>query len=166
MRIAEAMAQELAQEAKSTRTLLERLPDGQFGWKPHEKSMTMGHLASHIGESLGWAKSIIETDELSFNVAEYKPVIAENVEEALKLFDEQLTQALGALDGVSDDHMMANWKMVMDGQTVFDMPRLAVVRGMILNHLYHHRGQLTVYARMHDVPLPAIYGPSADEQQM
>ncbi|HOD48843.1 MAG TPA: DinB family protein [Candidatus Hydrogenedentes bacterium] len=164
MRIAEAMAQEMAQEAKGTRRLLERLPADLFGWKPHEKSMPLGHLASHLADCLGYAPPIITMDELQFNPEEYKPVIAESAAGLLQMFDKHLEEALGALDGVSDQHMMKNWKMVMGGKPIIDLPRYAVLRSMVLNHHYHHRGQLAVYARMNNVPLPAIYGPSADER--
>ncbi len=165
MRIAEAMAQEMAQEARGTRRLLERLPEDQFGWAPHEKSMTLGRLASHVAECVGYTVPIITTDSLRLNPDDYKPALAGSVAELLHSFDQDLEQALGALDGVPDQHMMAEWKMLMGERTVIDLPRYAVMRGMVLNHLIHHRGQLAVYARLQNVPLPSLYGPSADEKQ-
>jgi uncharacterized damage-inducible protein DinB len=165
MRIAEAMAQEMAREAKSTRKLLERLPEDQFGWSPHEKSMPLGRLASHVAECFGYTAPIITTDKLQLNPDDYKPVVAGNVAELLQAFDRDLEQALSALDGVPDQHIMAGWKLLMGERVVIDLPRYAVMRTMVLNHHVHHRGQLAVYARMLDVPLPSIYGPSADEKQ-
>ena len=165
MRIAEPMAQEMAQEAKNTRRLLERLPEDQFGWAPHEKSMTLGRLASHVAECFGYTVPIITTDSLQLNPDDYKPAVAASVAELLHAFDKDLEQALGVLDGVPDQHMMIAWKMQMGERTVIDLPRYAVMRGMVLNHHVHHRGQLAVYARLRNVPLPSLYGPSADEKQ-
>lgn len=165
MRIAEAMTQEMAQEAKSTRKLLERLPEDQFGWNPHEKSMTLGRLASHVAECFGYTAPIITTEKLQLNPDGHKPVVAGNVAELLQAFDKDLEEALSALDGVPDQHMMAGWKLLTGERVVIDLPRYAVMRTMVLNHHFHHRGQLAVYARMLNVPLPSIYGPSADEKQ-
>ena len=163
MRIAEAMAQEMAQEAKGTRKLLERLPEDQFNWTPHEKSMTLGRLALHVAECPGYTLPIITTDSMQLEHETDKPALVESVAELLKVFDKDLEQALDALDGVPDTHMMAGWKMLMGEQVILDLPRHAAMRGVVLNHLIHHRGQLTVYARQCNVPLPALYGPSADE---
>ena len=138
MRIAEAMAQEMAREAKSTRKLLERLPEDQFGWSPHEKSMPLGRLASHVAECFGYTAPIITTDKLQLNPDDYKPVVAGNVAELLQAFDRDLEQALSALDGVPDQHIMAGWKLLMGERVVIDLPRYAVMRTMVLNHHVHH----------------------------
>ncbi len=164
MAIAEAFAMELQQEAAATRRILERVPAEHFAWQPHEKSMSMIRLASHIVETPGWLKSIVEADELSFNMAEYVPYEAESVAALVAKFDENVAEALAELGGKDDAYMMALWRMKIDGNLVFELPRVAVARGFGLNHLYHHRGQLTVLFRLKDVPVPAIYGPSADEE--
>jgi uncharacterized damage-inducible protein DinB len=125
--------------------------------------MTLGRLASHVAECFGYTLPIITTDSMQLDPDNYKPAVAESVAEILQVFDKDLEQALDALDGVPDKHMMAGWKMLMGEQVILDLPRYAAMRGVVLNHLIHHRGQLTVYARQCNVPLPALYGPSADE---
>ena len=162
--IAGPMAAELKHEAVATRKCIERAPDDKLGWKPHDRSMTMGRLASHIVELVGWAKDILDTDHLNLDSGDFKPFSAETNAELLSAFDANLARSIEALEGATDERMMGNWKMTMGEKVVFDMPRASVMRSMVLNHVVHHRAQLSVFLRLNDIPVPAIYGPSADEQ--
>jgi uncharacterized damage-inducible protein DinB len=156
--------EEFTQESAQTRRLLERVPDAHWDWKPHEKSMSMGALASHIAENPGWVGVTLEMDEMDPVAMEYQPYVGANIAEVLELFDAKTAEALAAMKGATDEQLMGIWRMKMDGELKFEMPRIAVLRLFILSHTAHHRGQLTVYLRIHDVPLPSIYGPTADEQ--
>ncbi|MCC6797242.1 MAG: damage-inducible protein DinB [Candidatus Hydrogenedentes bacterium] len=167
MNIIDALIQELQQESATTRKVLERVPTENFGWKPHEKSMAMGQLASHLVENLSWAEGTMKEDVWIMDMATYKPYVAVNTQELLAKFDEDLPKAIDAMKGASNEHMMKMWAMkTPDGNTIFSMPRVVVIRSFVLNHTYHHRGQLTVYLRLKDIPLPQVYGPTADETQM
>lgn len=163
MKLADVFAMELNHEAQGTRRALERVPEDKFDWQPHEKSMTMGRLASHIAEVPGWLPTIIDQDSFDMDPA-MSPFIATNRADLLKNFDEGLKQGLESLKKASDEHLMKNWKMVVDGNEMINMPRAAVIRAWVLSHQYHHRGQLTVYLRLNGVPVPSLYGPSADEE--
>jgi len=165
--IRDALLPEFDQEMVSTRKVLERCPDDKFGWKPHPKSFSMGSLATHIANLCGWAADTIEKD--SFDVAPpgappYKEDPAASRQELLDKFDKNSAAARAAISGASDEHFAKTWSLLAGGQTLFSMPRIACVRSFVMNHLIHHRAQLGVYLRLNDVPLPAIYGPSADEQ--
>lgn len=164
MKLADPFVQELDNEVKATRKCLERVPEDKFAWKPHEKSMTLGRLASHVAESLGWGVSTLESEEFAFTSGQFQAFTATNRDELLKTFDDNVAKLKRELGEASNEHLMHNWVMKMDGQTIIDMPRAAVIRSWVLNHLIHHRGQLSVYLRLIDVPVPSIYGPSADEQ--
>ena len=166
MGIVEPIISELAEEGGKTRLLLELIPEDAFSFKPHEKSMTMIQLGSHLAEILDWIVPTIQVDELSFNPAEYVPYIAESKEELLNAFDEKQAIVIDLLAVQADEHMNQNWKMMIGDHEVFNMPRTAVIRVMMLNHSIHHRGQLTVYLRLNDVPLPPLYGPTADNPMM
>ena len=166
MAMIEPIIMEFSSEAATTRKLLERMPEDKFAWKPHDKSMTLGLLGSHIVETSTWLRPILEQDEMQFDTESYVPVVYETVAELLDAFDKRMAEAVEVMQGQSDEHLMATWRMVVNGQPMFEMPRIAVIRGMILNHTVHHRGQLSVYLRLNDVPLPSIYGPSADEPGM
>ncbi len=163
MAINQAFLGELQHENNNTKRLLERVPDEKLGWKPHDKSMSMGQLASHIAEMGTWIQTTLTQPELDFSTGDYKPFHGSSMEEIIKTHDEKMALAMEAIQAASDEVMMTPWKMRNGDQIILDMPRAAVLRGTILNHLYHHRGQLTVYLRMNDIPLPAMYGPSADE---
>jgi uncharacterized damage-inducible protein DinB len=169
MTIGQSMLPEFDQEMQSTRKVLERVPDEKWNWKPHEKSGTLGWYAWHICTLPGWATMTINTENLDIAPKDGKGFDmpkAENAKAALTQFDKDAAEARVALEKVSDADMMANWSLLMGGQNIFTMPRVAVLRGMVMNHLIHHRGQLTVYFRMLDIPVPGLYGPSADEGQM
>ncbi|MBX7044500.1 MAG: DinB family protein [Ignavibacteria bacterium] len=167
MQLNEGLIAELQHEAVSTRKMLERVPADKFGWKPHEKSMTLGRLASHIAEIPGWTNETINQDVLDFAKMEYKPFEPNSAEELVKFFDDKLASALDTLkNNATDENLMGMWTM-KNGETVYmTMPRIAVMRGFVLSHLIHHRAQLGVYLRLLDVPVPSSYGPSADEGQM
>jgi len=160
MSLAEAFAAELKEESTRTRSLLELIPDDHFDWRPHPKSMTVGALGSHLAEILTWMGPTLDQEELALDG--YKSVPRKNREEILAAFEGHLATGLKVLQGRSDDHLAQVWRLKAGGKVLIAMPRSAVIRFMVLNHTAHHRGQLTVYLRMKDIPLPAIYGPSAD----
>jgi uncharacterized damage-inducible protein DinB len=167
MRISDTMLPEVEQEMAQTRKTLARVPDDKFSYKPHEKSMTMGALALHIAMMADWGADTLTSD--NFDVAPvggsaYVMPTANNSAELLALFDTSVAKLKKNLAATENDAMMQPWSLLQGGNPIFTMPRAAVMRAMILNHLVHHRGQLTVYLRMCDVPVPALYGPSADEK--
>lgn len=162
MSIIDGMIQELQWESANTRRVLERVPEDMLGWKPHAKSMSMGQLASHIAESVGWASLTVETEELDLP-KNWVPFVATSSAELMEKFDSSLATSLQAMEGCSDDFMQVEWRLLMGGQLMLQMPRTQVMRSMVLNHIVHHRAQLGVYLRLNDIPVPAIYGPSADE---
>ena len=162
MSIAEPMAMELEQEAAGTRRILDCIPEDKFGWKPHDKSMTFGQLASHLAEALTWINPTLDMPEFVMDPEQYKPYQAADKAELLAAFDKNLAQAVAALKAASDETMIGTWRMVCAGEPKFEMPRVAVIRMMIMNHAIHHRAQLGVYLRLNDVPVPKTYGPTAD----
>lgn len=164
--IASALIAELEHESKTTRTCLERVPADKFDWTPHEKSMTFGRLASHIAEMVGWTGPTLQYPELDFAKMDYKPFEPKTSEELLEYFDKNVAEAVDVLRNTTDDIFMENWTM-RNGETVyFTLPKVAVMRSFVMNHIVHHRGQLSVYLRLSDIAVPSIYGPSADEGQM
>jgi len=165
-RIATAFLAELENEAKVTRTCLERVPADKFDWKPHEKSMTFGRLASHVAEMFGWTESTVKHDVLDFATMEYTPFEPKTTEELVAFFDDHISKAKAALAETSDEAFMKDWTMRNGEQVYFTMPKVAVMRSFVMNHIIHHRGQLSVYLRLNDIPVPALYGPSADEGKM
>jgi uncharacterized damage-inducible protein DinB len=166
MSLSDTFAGELQHEATSTRKCLERITEATFDWKPHEKSMTMLRLAAHIAEMFGWVKDTVEKPELNFAGMDYKPFAPKTTAELIEFLDKNIGEAIESLKDVSDETMLGNWKM-RDGEKIYiDMPRIAALRGFVLKHLVHHRGQLSVYLRLNDIPIPEIYGPSADEGAM
>lgn len=165
--IAQSLLPEFDQEMKVTRKVLERVPFEHAEYQPHEKSMSMAKLASHIADMTGWLTATIQHDDLDLappDGPKWEPFAATSSEQLLSAFDANAAAARAALAGCSDEAMMATWSLKMGGAALMSMPRIACIRGMILNHIIHHRGQLSVYLRLKDVPVPAIYGPSADEQ--
>ncbi len=164
MTLAEAMTAEFRQEAVGTRKMLERAPEDQFAWQPHEKSMPLGRLAGHIAENPSWADTIIGTTELDFAESDYKPFLPESTAELLTEYDQRVAAFEKAMQGVSDEDMLVRWTMKHGDRVISQLPRIAAIRGFILSHTYHHRGQLSVYLRLLGVPVPGVYGPTADDQ--
>lgn len=166
MPIAQMILPELDQEVEATRRMLGRVPEDRLGWRPHEKSMTLGRLASHIGEVPGWTQAVLGQDE--FDVAppgesDYEAADLESVREILTLLDDNATAAREAIAATEDTEFMRSWTLKKGGEEVFTAPKGGVLRSMVLNHLIHHRGQLTVYLRLTGAPVPQTYGPTADE---
>lgn len=162
MTLSQRLAPEFDREIKTTRKLLERVPMDKFTWAPHEKSMQLGRLASHIAEMPSWVTGTVQLEFMDID-ANYKPWIAASRDELLSKFDSYAAEAGKALSGVSDEDLGKGWALRMGGQELFAAPREEVIRTLVLNHIIHHRGQLSVYLRLLDVPVPSIYGPSADE---
>jgi uncharacterized damage-inducible protein DinB len=163
MNLIDPVLSELAHEAGTTRRLLERVPAQRLTWAPHKKSMTLGRLATHIAELPGWVGSIVEKDEFDIGTSGYVPPTLATVGEIVAMFDKNVAMATENLKRQGNDRLLANWQFKKSGQVMMQMPRLAMIRSFLMNHLIHHRGQLSVYLRLQDVPLPSIYGPTADE---
>lgn len=155
---------ELRHEAAGTRKVIERMPESEYSWKPHPKSMSVQEMISHLAQIPFWGRVTVEQEKFEFDPTTYKTPIAENREEALRMFDENLEGATRALEERSDEYMMQPWSLIVAGHTAFTLPRIAVIRSMVMNHMIHHRAQLTVYLRLKDIAVPALYGPSADEK--
>jgi uncharacterized damage-inducible protein DinB len=153
--------QELEQEATTTRKLLLRVPTEQLGWKPHAKARSLGQLAHHISVSQGRVATAIQTP--TFNLGGGEGTAPESSEEIVANFDTATAEAKRLLAGMTDEDLGTTWQGQVGGKTVFAAPKIAVVRAILLNHIYHHRGQLSVYLRQLDVALPSVYGPTADE---
>lgn len=166
MGLGEALHAEMEQEAATTRKVLERIPAEKFDWKPHEKSMGMGQLASHIAEMFSWTKPTLEQPELDFSKFDYKPFVPASSEELVEFFDKSVAEALNILKNTSDETFFEPWTMRNGEQIYFTMPKAVTMRSFVMNHIVHHRGALSVYLRLNDIPVPAMYGPSADEGVM
>jgi uncharacterized damage-inducible protein DinB len=164
--IANGLIGELNHEIATTRKCLERIPAELFDYKPHEKSMSMIVLATHVAEMVNWITVTCTTDALDFAAGDYKPLEATTTAELVEYLEKNAAEALEALKNTSDEEMQRPWSL-KNGETVyFTMPKIATLRTFCLNHVWHHRGQLSVYLRLNDIPVPSIYGPSADEGQM
>ncbi len=163
MSIAQSFLGEFDHEMANTRKMLERAPSGNPEWRPHEKSFTISRLAGHVAELPRFVINTMKEDGLDLKPGDYTPFYAKSAKEALEKFDPLVKEARAAIAAASDEDFMKNWTFKFDGQTVFVMPRVAVLRSFCMNHLIHHRAQLTVYYRLNNVPVPALYGPSADE---
>jgi uncharacterized damage-inducible protein DinB len=166
MSIAQSMLPEFDHEMANTRTTLARIPEDKLNWKPDPKSMSLGQLASHIVEMTGWGTMTLQTESLSMDPGSHTPLVLTSREQALREFDKNAAGLREALSGTKDEDMMKTWTLTIGGNPLFSMPRVAVMRSMIMNHIIHHRAQLTVYYRLNGVPVPALYGPSADEGAM
>lgn len=160
----QAFIAELKQEGTSTKRILERVPEDKFDWKPHEKSMTLGRLASHVAELPGFLNSILTMDELDFAKGHYKPSFTKTPEELMQVFQQKLDEVVQTLENTSDEKMQQNFTLLSGGHVIASVPRMIAVRSMALNHIIHHRGQIAVYLRLLDIPVPGMYGPSADER--
>ena len=169
MSLAAALLPEFDQEMANTRTALERTPSDKFSWKPHERSFSVKELANHLARLPGWGTATLTTETMDLDPEKGEfvpPPPAETMEGVLADFDRNVAEFRTALETASDPDLMAPWTLLHGGKELFTMPRIAVVRGMILNHMIHHRGQFTLYLRLNDLPVPALYGPSADEGGM
>ncbi|MDX1502938.1 MAG: DinB family protein [Thermoanaerobaculia bacterium] len=162
--MAQALVAEFENECRATRAMLERVPEESLGWRPHEKSMTLGRLASHIAECPGWARRVMSGSELDFAALDYTPPEARSRAELLELFEDERRGFTEALDGVGDEALLEKWVLRSGDHVITRSARVAVLRGFVLSHLIHHRGQLTVYLRLLGVPVPGAYGPTADER--
>lgn len=162
MAIKDALLPEFDHEMATARKVIERVPAEKFGYKPHDRSMTMGALASHIAEMPTWATTGIAMDSIDL-AGGYQPFQPKSTAELLAAFDKNVAGAHDAIAGASDEALMKNWSLKRGGVTLMTLPKIAVVRSFVLNHLIHHRGQLSVYLRLNDIPVPSMYGPSADE---
>ena len=165
MPLNQALLPEFDHEMENTRKSLERVPEGKSDWKPHPKSCTMASLATHLATISHWAEAIVGQD--SFDVANAPPQAPlKSKAEILAAFDKSAASARKAIAGASDEQLMKPWSLLSGGKPVFTMPRIGVLRAFVMSHIIHHRAQLGVYLRLNDVPVPSIYGPSADEGQM
>jgi uncharacterized damage-inducible protein DinB len=155
---------EFDEEMKNTRKLLECVPDGKFDYQPHPKSMTLGRLASHVAELPSWTAFTVDLEVLELG-PEFKPTIAKTRAELLEMFDKGVMEARGKIAVTKDEAWDVLWTFKYGGKTIMSMPRSAVMRGTIMNHLVHHRAQLGVFLRLNNVEIPGMYGPSADEMR-
>lgn len=162
MSIAQSILPEFDQEMSVTRRVLERVPDEHFAWKPHEKSFSLAQLATHVANLPTWVNVTLTTDTFDSGTAGRTDPAA-NRAALLALFDGNVRAARAAIESATDATWMGPWTFQPGGKPVFTMPRIAVHRGFVMNHSIHHRGQLSVYLRLLNVPVPSIYGPSADE---
>jgi uncharacterized damage-inducible protein DinB len=161
MRLADSLLMEIDQEAQTTKRVLERIPADKLGWKPHPKSYSLGQLALHIASLPGTVAAAAVPDSMeapSFSQPEPK-----SRQEVLDTFSKSLESAKDALKKMDDARLMSTWSLTKNGKVLMSVPRVGFIRSILMNHNYHHRGQLSVYLRMLDVPVPSIYGPSADE---
>ncbi len=164
MDLNQALIAELTMEAANTRKMLANVPVEKNDYTPHEKSMTLGRLSTHVAELAGWVSFTMDHDELDFSKMTYKPEIAKTTEELLAKHDEHFNKAIASLQNAKPEDFGKMWTLRNGDHVHFSLPKAVVVRSFALSHLYHHRGQLSVYLRLLDVPLPGMYGPSKDEQ--
>ncbi len=163
MPFSEMLLPEFDEEMKNTRSLLACVPDDKFDYQPHTKSMTLGRLASHVAEMPSWAVYTLDREVLDLP-ADAKPRVAGTRAELLEMFDKSVPEAREKIAAASDEEWRKNWSLIWGGKKVIEMQRTAVMRTMVMNHLFHHRGQLGVYLRLNEVMFPGMYGPSADEK--
>jgi uncharacterized damage-inducible protein DinB len=165
MAIKDALIAELKHESSMTKKMLEKVPLDKKDWKPHEKSMTLGRLASHVAEIPHWISRIITIDDWDFAVQGFSSFTAATTEELLTVFQEKLDKAIADLTNMADEDFNKTWVVRRGDQMRNELPKKVAIRGWGFSHLIHHRGQLSVYLRLLDVPVPGMYGPSADEKK-
>lgn len=163
MKRIDSLAREFASEAKTTRRHLERLSDDKLTWKPHPKSYTTGGLAAHLVDCIRWTESIFTVEELDLDPATYETCKAASVAELLATFDTDVARCSQVLDAVREEDLDKPWRLKLKGRLIVDRSKAEAFRGFTLSHLIHHRGQLSVYLRLLDLPVPGSYGPTADE---
>jgi uncharacterized damage-inducible protein DinB len=167
MKISETVLPEFDQEMANTRKVLERVPAAKFSWKPHPKSSEFGALAAHIANMPDWAGLTMQADSFDYappGAPPYETPKYTSTEDLLAAFDKSVAQGRSAIAAADDIAFLAPWTLMAGGQTIMTMPRIAVIRTFVMNHTIHHRAQLGVYLRLNDIPVPGLYGPSADEQ--
>ena len=162
MPFSQTLLPEFDQEMANTRKILERVPDEKLDYRPHPKSMSLARLATHIAELPHWATMTIDQDLLEMQPG-YEPHIARSHAELLEIFDKSVAEARPKIEAATDEHWHQTWTFKYAGQIVLALPRAAVMRMVVMNHLIHHRGQLSVFLRLNDVAIPGMYGPSADD---
>jgi uncharacterized damage-inducible protein DinB len=162
MALIDEMLQELEQEAQTTRRVLERVPDNKLAWRPHEKARTLGELALHVATVPGGVAEFVASPS-PVQAPNFTDASPKSASELIPALDQSIATAKRVLGAMDDPQLLATWRMMKDGRELLALPRVAVLRSIMLNHWYHHRGQLSVYLRELDVPIPSIYGPSGDE---
>ncbi len=162
MELIPILVKEMEQEAQTTRKMLERVPNDKYDWKPHEKSMTIQRLATHIAELPGWVKMAFTTSELDFAKSDYKPKVVNNTEELLAFFESTYAEGLEALKNASEDDLLPTWTL-RNGDQIYQVMNKAELVRVAFCQTVHHRAQLGVFLRLLDIPIPGSYGPSADE---
>lgn len=166
MPIRDTILPEFDHEMETTRKTLERVPEDRPDWKPHDTSMSIARLAGHIAELVGFGATAFQGDGFDFapgGKTQMQPTVMASRKQLLEIFDKNVGNARAAITRASDEDMQKIWSLMNNGKTIFAMPRIGVLRSMVLNHIIHHRGQLSVYLRMNRAPVPSIYGPSGDE---
>ncbi|HLV86980.1 MAG TPA: DinB family protein [Candidatus Sulfotelmatobacter sp.] len=161
--ISEALLGEFREEVGTTRRVLERIPSDKLAWKPHTKSMSLGQLGWHVASVPGGLSRILQQDRFDVLQGNFDPPLPKSNQEISAAFEQSIHDGESYLSGLSDDQAQAPWHLMRGSQELFTRPRVQVLRSIMLNHWYHHRGQLSVYLRLLDVPVPVIYGRSADE---
>lgn len=162
MALIDGMLQELEQETQTTRRVLERVPDDQLGWRPHERARTLGELALHVAMVPGGVAELVASPSPA-QAPRFTDPSPKSAAELIPALDQSIAKAKQMLGGMDDATLTATWRLMQGDRELFAIPRVAMLRSVMLNHWYHHRGQLTVYLRELGVPIPSIYGPSADE---
>jgi len=165
MAIKDALLAELKHESAMTKKMLEKVPFDKKDWKPHEKSMSLGRLATHVAENCHWISDILHIDNFDF-MKDYKFAgqVASSSNELIEIFQTNLDKAITDLSNMSDGELSKTWTVKRGEQVIYELPKKVAIRGWGMNHMIHHRGQLSVYLRLLDVPVPGMYGPSADEK--
>ena len=163
MKITEVMAGEFRSEAQTTERVLHKVPQDKLGWRPHPRSLSLGQLALHIAAVPGRLAGMLENDEIQVTPDAFRINEPKNTEEILDAFQQSTRDAQAFFDKMTEEKAAGSFTFKQNGKTIFSQPRAAVARMIMMSHVYHHRGQLAVYLRMLDVPVPSIYGPSADE---
>ncbi len=166
MALTDALVPEFDHEMATTRRMLDRVPEAQFTWKPHGKSMSLGELSNHLAQIPFWCTATLRAPSLDLATIEdgARPKNPDSREALLQGFDQRVAAARALLAQTTDAELMASWTLKQGDQEFFTMPRMMVLRSFVLNHTIHHRGQLSVYLRLNNIPVPPIYGPTADEQ--
>lgn len=166
MKLTEFFLAQLEREASTSCAALQRVPEGHNDWKPHDRSMPLGYLASLVATMPSWIVSMVKQDEFDLKspeAAKFKPLEWQKRDQLLAALDTAVSEAREALRSTADEHLLTTWKLVVGGHVVSENPRHVMIADSVFSHLAHHRGQLTVYLRLNEASVPALYGPSADE---